>query len=624
MSSFRILCLLILLLLGTDIGAMGKKGGGVRQRLKASEDSKKESTVATYLLQQWAWGAMSPQQVQHIMSLLLTDIRNGASNTLSFNLINSLAAIGSHGLMKNNMLRDLLGKLPVCHMPWPYRFRCPLKHSRSMLGVHYQSIDMLLPHELFNALYHHYPAAFRDKLVGSPGALQNCWKDMDGSPRYAAHPVRTRGNHNTHCIPISFHGDGTPTVGSGKVWGKSVNVFGWSSLLAHGSTESVYFMSFCIYEAIQTAGGHGHTLNSFFRRLAWSPEWLYKGVWPESDINGKMYDRDSPEWSRPIGKKPGDPLAGGYYCCLWIILGDLDYFTKVLGLANYNSNCPCSLCPVDSGGLPWYDFRPAAPWLHKVFTAGEGNLTNILFTLPGVTVESIYPDWMHVKHLGLDKKAYGSTLYALIHFVLPGEPADNLRKVFSEIHDVYRKRGVKNRYSQMKLSMFFSKKGIALKGKAQEVKDLGPVLLEIWEKHFNKTIKIHRQVRLILDLSVCLENIIDDMQGWRPTPLQSEALIETAHAYLNVLQSANDHFKSDDAGPVELFHVTIKGHFLLHICYLAKFLNPSVAWCYRGEDFMGKIRPLAASCAKRAQPWEVTNKIISKYRHALQYTLRPA
>ena len=227
MSSFRILCLLILLLLGTDIGAMGEKGGGVRQRLKASEDSKKESTVATYLLQQWAWGAMSPQQVQHIMSLLLTDIRNGASNTLSFNLINSLAAIGSHGLMKNNMLRDLLGKPPVCHMPWPYQFRCPLKHSRSMLGVHYQSIDMLLRHELFNALYHHYPAAFRDKLVGSPGALQNCWKDMDGSPRYAAHPVRTRGNHNTHCIPISFHGDGTPTVGLGKVWGKLMNVFGW-------------------------------------------------------------------------------------------------------------------------------------------------------------------------------------------------------------------------------------------------------------------------------------------------------------------------------------------------------------------------------------------------------------
>ena len=58
---------------------------------------------------------------------------------------------------------------------------------------------MLLPRELFSALYHHYPVAFGDKLAGSPGALRNFWKDMDGSPRYAAHPVRTRGDHNTYC-----------------------------------------------------------------------------------------------------------------------------------------------------------------------------------------------------------------------------------------------------------------------------------------------------------------------------------------------------------------------------------------------------------------------------------------
>ena len=113
------------------------------------------------------------------------------------------------------------------------------------------------------------------------------------------------------------------------------------------------------------------------------------------------------------------------------------------------------------------------------------------------------------------------------------------------------------------------------------------------------------------------------MQGWRPPPLQSEALIEPAHAYLNVLQAAGGHLKSDGAGPVELFHVTVKGHFLLHMCCLANFLAPRVAWCYRGEDFMGKTRPLAASCAKRAQPWEVTDKIMAKYRHALRYTLPP-
>eukprot|EP00972_Heterocapsa_arctica_P103454 15245690-Heterocapsa_arctica.AAC.1 len=63
----------------------------------------------------------------------------------------------------------------------------------------------------------------------------------------------------------------------------------------------------------------------------------------------------------------------------------------------------------------------------------------------------------------------------------------------------------------MKLSMPFTKKGVVLKGKAQEVKDLGPVLLVIWEKHMNPKLRIHRLIRILLELSVRLETIIDDM-----------------------------------------------------------------------------------------------------------------
>eukprot|EP00972_Heterocapsa_arctica_P084264 12414086-Heterocapsa_arctica.AAC.1 len=71
----------------------------------------------------------------------------------------------------------------------------------------------------------------------------------------------------------------------------------------------------------------------------------------------------------------------------------------------------------------------------------------------------------------------------------------------------------------MKLSMFFTKKGVVPKGKAQEVKDLGPVLLVIWKKHMNGGLRIHRQIRILLELSVRLETIIDDMDvaDWRPS-----------------------------------------------------------------------------------------------------------
>ncbi len=610
---------------------MAKKGGGIRKRAQAVEDAKKESFLALYLLQRWAWGGVSPQEVQHMMALFLLDLNisrvDNASASLSMSFVERLASMGSHGAYPSNISRDInmIVAGGACHMPGPYSFRCPLKHSRAELGVQYQNISMMLPHELFSAMYHHYPGAFRDKLVGPPDALQSFWRAMQETPRLRSHPVRDRPDYMEKCVPISCHGDGTPTVGLGKAWGKLMNIFGWSSLLAHGSTASMYFMSFCIYEGLQTAGVvTGSTLNNFFKRWVWSLLWLFKGVWPLTDVNGKSYPENGPEWQKPVGK-PGDTLAGGYYCCLWVITGDLDYFFKVLGLQNYNSNCPCSLCPATSTEMPWFDWRPEALWLRNIYKAGEVPLRNLLFTLPGVSVGTIFPDWMHVKHLGLDKKCYGSILYALIHLVLLDEPAENLRHIACEIQDTYRKLGVTNRYSQMKMRMFFTEKGVVLKGKAQEVKNLGPVLLVIWIKHMNVELRIHRQIRILLELSVRLETIIDDMDvaDWRPSSDKSEELIEIGHAYLAMLQSVNDEINTGDSS-VELFHVTVKAHFLVHICYLAKYLCPRVAWCYRGEDFMGKIRPLAASCAKGSQPWDVTNKIMDKYRHALHYMLSSA
>eukprot|EP00972_Heterocapsa_arctica_P022609 3327521-Heterocapsa_arctica.AAC.1 len=91
----------------------------------------------------------------------------------------------------------------------------------------------------------------------------------------------------------------------------------------------------------------------------------------------------------------------------------------------------------------------------------------MLFTLPGVDILSVYPDWMHVKHLGLDKKAYGSVLYALVHYVLDGDPAGNLKTVYTAIQEEYAAQRSENRYTQLKLSMFTTRSSPTLKGKAQ-------------------------------------------------------------------------------------------------------------------------------------------------------------
>ena len=99
-----------------------------------------------------------------------------------------------------------------------------------------------------------------------------------------------------------------------------------------------------------------------------------------------------------------------------------------------------------------------------------------LFTIQGVTVYSLHPDWMHAKHLGTDKVLLGSVLYLLVYHVLGGTADENLRTVWLDILDLYKRLCVDHKFAQLKTTMFSTKSSPKLKGKAGEVKDLAPVL----------------------------------------------------------------------------------------------------------------------------------------------------
>ena len=47
-------------------------------------------------------------------------------------------------------------------------------------------------------------------------------------------------------------------------------------------------------------------------------------------------------------------------------------------------------------------------------------------------------------------------------------------------------------------AMFHQKSQPKLQGKAVEVRDLGPVLGMVWEKHMNPNLDIHRRIHLVL------------------------------------------------------------------------------------------------------------------------------
>ena len=121
-----------------------------------------------------------------------------------------------------------------------------------------------------------------------------------------------------------------------------------------------------------------------------------------------------------------------------------------------------------------------------------------MLKIEGVTILSFYPDWMHRKSLGIDKILLGSTLYVLVHYVLTGTVDGNVSQVWEDIERCYARLYNENRYGRMRQTMFHTRSQPKLQGKAGEVKDLGPVMVMVWEKHMNKNLLIHQKILVVL------------------------------------------------------------------------------------------------------------------------------
>ena len=147
-------------------------------------------------------------------------------------------------------------------------------------------------------------------------------------------------------------------------------------------------------------------------------------------------------------------------------------------------------------------------------------------------MHSLHPDYMHAKHLGIDKVLLGSVLYVLIHFVLlVGDAEAKVRKIWTEITDIYAADNVPSRLGNLRLTMF-SVRTPKLKGKANEVKCLVPVLHKIWKRHMNNSLALHKKIELMLRLSHHMDLILDKYPTDFVLPTAaSEDLIASSHIF---------------------------------------------------------------------------------------------
>ena len=411
-------------LASSSVEAPRQKRGRPKKCKDSSDTVVLESYLAMHLMQQWAWGTYSPQECQRLCDYAMKDVmaaneagKNGKTAVLP--TLDKVSTIGKSGKYSGNMHRDMVNALPPHGIPEPSPLELPYRNKARQTSVCNQSI--LFPHVLFAAMFLHYPGAFASRLASSAEAVTEFWSSVSHTRQYKEYPVRSRPNHTRRCIPLFCHGDGVPSTGVGKAWSKMVDLWSWGSLLVtDGSTIHSHFLSFAFFEILATREGLVGTYEELWRAFTWSLLALYTGKWPHEDHNRVPYAPNSKE-----GKLAGTYLAGGWFCALWVLMGDLDYMHKQLYMRHFGANMPCSWCPADStlGSKPWSDYRlEHSVWMRCIYSSAEfiANLRgpHPLFSLPGVTGDTVWADYMHSKFMGVDQYFLASVLVICVFMMV--------------------------------------------------------------------------------------------------------------------------------------------------------------------------------------------------------------
>ena len=414
----------------------GHKQVLARAKRKREEEGGEEtpSKLASELIGQWSWGLMSAPLLQRLAEAAVAD-------GLSQDQLVKISKMGGSGKFPGNMHRDLsqiAGQATAM-----------MQEAASMIPVRLLTkenasadidLQFLLPHKLFATIYHSFPEAFLSSVLG--GDMENCasfWRVMRNHPNVLRRP-QLRGRADLHrVVPIGIHGDGVAYMRVRGAGGKSLEVLSWTSLLSKEATRVSNFLIFLVVKSVVKDSGLNQSWPKVWRVLCWSLQALAAGTWPLVDWEGKEFPETTVDF-----KKKGTRLAEGWAAVVFVLKSDLDFLANHFGLNNPGSNNPCCLCQAnrDMSSRPWTDCRPQAAWRGSCWTPeawAEANpLGHPLLRMAGSGLDLVFPDLMHLKHLGTDQLLLGGVLTWLIKHFLKGTRSENLEMVFHLIQAWYK------------------------------------------------------------------------------------------------------------------------------------------------------------------------------------------
>ena len=573
------------------------------------------SNLVSKLLSLWSCGQISATAAQQLAHCAILDGANHPE-------LGALAATGAWGSQPGNVHRDLCTTF-CSNVSIPEPFMC----ATEALDPKTTTIEKVFagvfnPHSMFHQLQQY--SEFTTMFCTSK--IETFWQSVEQSqdPRLVGHEMLTVPGWKKLFIPCFIHGDGVEYHNR-----DSLMVYHWGCILSTmGSLDgSLLLAAFPKSATAKKTNSSTGTWDPILETIVWSFQAAFQGKHPTSLPDGSVFPKGS-DMERLAGK-PLHPQ--GLRIAIWCLQGDAEYFSNVLGLPHWATDEICADCDTRCSDptKSWRELR-STKWGWTTKTVEEVRACppdHLFFHLNSVTSKTVCHDPLHVLFSkGILAHMLGSVLHTLC-FPQKGRqivpPKQRLGIIFSRVQEIYHDTNPASRITNLHLSMFMDENSHwqqgswpFLKTKASETKHLLPCLAvisaevsdgsEVDERRTAALVAIHNYVRLM------------DTAGIVPTVAEGEAFETLCYEFLGHYQWLHNWAQGHDRPE---YHITSKFHMFVHMSQNAKYLNPRFFWCFKAEDYVGRISTIAHSVSMGVRSTLISIKLCSKYRFCIHLRL---
>ena len=565
-----------------------------------------ESALATKLLQLWSLGSLPASTITQLAHLAILD---GASHPELAALANCGGFGDDPGKNAHRGVMRLFCK--DIDLPEPVDVQTRAVDPKSSLEEDVFA-SVFLPHIMFASLAGY---AVQFAKLFSTQHLHAFWDacEKTGHDRLRGHPMKKKRDWKQKTISIFLHADGVEYHER-----DSMMVWSWGSVFSLLSSLDCHILMSLFPKSCTAAT----TWEPIMKLLCWSLKALSEGMHPKVDQDGSPFAAESPFY-----EMRGLPLvAGNYRCVIWAIQGDHEFFSNVLKLPHWANHRPCWECDCDVT-IPSKTFRVIEPSLQQWIPVdtkeamANPRSSHEVFSIPGATTRMVRGDGLHIMFTkGVYAHLMGSMLHILCWAEGPGKvqrvaPAKRLAIIFEQVQLAYANHQSTTRVTNLRLSMFTKEKEphashAFLNTKGSESKHLAPAFLDVCKQICDQSNPVHAHMISALE---CITEVVA-LFDQAPIVLSPEEFQKATnlgecflkdYAWLNKWACDNNR---------QLFHIVMKFHTFWHLIQNSKFCNPRFHWCFKSEDFVGRMSRLSHSVSMGTKSTKISQKVTPKYR----------